>query len=274
MNQPQDPRTPLHVASLRHALVTHGPYERIDHVETTGSTNADLVALAQQGAPAWTALITEHQSQGRGRMGRKYVSPRGAQLTLSVLIRPPHACLKRLGTMPLATGVAVLDALGPAATASLKWPNDVLIEGRKLCGILAEAASLGPQPAVVIGLGLNTALREDELPVPHATSLHLEGIAYERQRLAVDVLTALHRRLRQWESGDPSLMGSYRRGCGTIGQAVRVELPGQAPLTGQAEGISDDGLLVVRDAQGTLHRLAAGDVHHVRPDTSRAKGSR
>ena len=106
---------------------------------------------------------------------------------------------------------------------------------------------LGDQPAVVIGLGLNTSLTKDELPVPHATSLHLEGIPYERNELAVRVLTALHHRLTQWETNDPTLMPDYRAVSATIGQNVRVILPNDTELLGTAEGVADDGRLQVRD---------------------------
>lgn len=199
----RDSRTPLNVEWLREQLVVDGPFARILHSATTGSTNTDLVAAAHEGAPAWTVFLTEHQTLGRGRMGRRYEAPAGAQLTLSVLIRPPRESVFRLGTMPLATGLALIDALKGAEGVGLKWPNDLLREGRKLCGILAEAVSLGEEPAVVIGLGLNTSLTREELPVPHATSLELEGIPYERNELAVRVLTALHRRCANGKTTTP-----------------------------------------------------------------------
>ncbi|AIU91163.1 Biotin-Acetyl-CoA carboxylase-ligase [Corynebacterium ulcerans] len=260
----RDSRTPLNVGWLREQLIDDGPFARILHSSTTGSTNTDLVAAAHEGAPAWTVVLTEHQTLGRGRMGRRYEAPAGAQLTLSVLIRPPRESVFRLGTMPLATGLALIDALKGAEGVGLKWPNDLLCEGRKLCGILAEAVSLGEEPAVVIGLGLNTSLTREELPVPHATSLELEGIPYERNELAVRVLTALHRRLRQWEDNDPTLLTEYRQVCTSIGADVRVILSENEELLGVAESVSDAGLICVRDSQGELHELMAGDVTHLR----------
>ncbi|WJY94228.1 Bifunctional ligase/repressor BirA [Corynebacterium felinum] len=256
-------RTPHDLDFLRTHLVTNGPFAHIDVVAETGSTNTDLIALAHEGAPAWSALIAEHQTAGRGRMGRSYTAPSGAQLSVSVLIRPPKECVQRLGTMPLATGLGLVDALGPDAGVKLKWPNDLNREGRKLCGILAEAVSL-TEPAVVIGLGLNTDLQPDELPVPHATSLSLEGIAFERNELAVRVLLGLHCRLVQWQENDPALLEDYRAVSATIGQQVRVILPGDKELLGEAVGVADDGRLEVRDSQGMLHSLSAGDVTHLR----------
>ena len=258
-----DNRDPLDIDYLRTQLIANGPYQRIEYFPEVSSTNTELVAAAHDGAPAWTAFLTDHQTAGRGRMGRSFSAPPRSQMPLSILIRPPHESVTRLGTMPLATGLALIDAL-TTPQIQLKWPNDLVIDGRKLCGILAEAVSLGDQPAVVIGLGLNTSLTKEELPVPHATSLHLEGIPYERNELAVRVLTALHHRLTQWETNDPALMPDYRAVSATIGQNVRVILPNDTELLGTAEGVADDGRLQVRDQTGTLHELTAGDVTHLR----------
>ena len=236
-----DNRDPLDIDYLRTQLIANGPYQRIEYFPEVSSTN----------------------TAGRGRMGRSFSAPPRSQMPLSILIRPPHESVTRLGTMPLATGLALIDALA-TPQIQLKWPNDLVIDGRKLCGILAEAVSLGDQPAVVIGLGLNTSLTKEELPVPHATSLHLEGIPYERNELAVRVLNALHHRLTQWETNDPALMPDYRAVSATIGQNVRVILPNDTELLGTAEGVADDGRLQVRDQTGTLHELTAGDVTHLR----------
>lgn len=258
-----DTTAPLNVDYLRDRLITNGPYNRIEYFDEVGSTNTELVAAAHAGAPAWTAFLTEHQTAGRGRMGRSFTAPPGAQLPLSILIRPPHESVNRLGTMPLATGLALIDAIG-SPRIRLKWPNDLVISGLKLCGILAEAVSLGENPAVVIGMGLNTSLTKEELPVPHATSLDIVGIDYERNDLAACILTALYHRLSQWQDNDPTLMIDYRAASATIGQDVRVLLPTDTELLGVAEGVADDGRLQVRDQAGTLHELAAGDVTHLR----------
>lgn len=256
-------RKPLNTDFLRRELIDVGPYAQLEYREETGSTNTDLVKLAHAGVPAWTVMMTEYQSAGRGRMGRSYSAPPRSQLPMSVLIRPPQEAVSRLGTMPLATGLALIDALDTPAV-KLKWPNDLVIDGRKLCGILAEAVSLGEKPAVVIGLGLNTSLREEELPVPHATSLLLENISFERNELAVRILKAIYFRLTQWQDNDPQLLNDYRAVSATIGQEVRVVLPDNTEILGRAESIGDDGRIEVRDAHGALHQLTAGDVTHLR----------
>lgn len=238
------------------------PLPRIDYTEETGSTNADLVKAALEGAPEWSAAVTEFQSAGRGRHGRVWTAPPMSQVTLSILIRPTD--VDRLGTMPLVTGLALIDVLTPTYNATLKWPNDVLIEGRKVCGILAEVAQFQPSPAIVIGLGLNVSLTQEELPVPHAISLEMVGDEVDRTELTGAVLLALKNRLTQWMNNDPALMDDYRQVCSSIGQQVRVHLPGDKELLGECVGVADDGLIQVRSEDGETHAIAAGDVVHLR----------
>lgn len=252
-------RTPLDVEKLR-AL----PLPRIDYTVETGSTNADLVKAALDGAPEWTAAVTEFQNAGRGRHGRVWTAPPMSQATLSILIRPSLDAVGRLGTMPLVTGLALIDVLSHDYNVALKWPNDVLINGRKVCGILAEVAQFQPSPAIVIGLGVNVSLTEDELPVPHAISLEMVGPEVDRTQLVGAILLALKNRLTQWNDGDPSLMEDYRKVCSSIGQQVRVHLPGDKELLGECVGVADDGLIQVRSDDGEVHAIAAGDVVHLR----------
>lgn len=240
-------------------------YAQVRWVDTTGSTNADLLADAT--APAHTALVAGEQTSGRGRLGRPWASPPGTQSIMSVLLRPTSAELDRLGTIPLAAGLAVLDAVrsvaGPDEGPELKWPNDVLYSGRKLCGILAEAAGFPEDPRVVVGLGVNVSLSREQLPVPHATSLALEGIEVSSEDVTVAVLSALHRRLRQWASGDRTLMDDYRAECITIGRSVRVQTA-TGDLFGTVTDVAPDGRIDLRDDAGDRQLIAAGDVTHLR----------
>ncbi|MDO5512143.1 biotin--[acetyl-CoA-carboxylase] ligase [Corynebacterium sp.] len=245
-------------------------YAAVRRVDSTGSTNADL--LADTTAPAYTALVAGEQSAGRGRLGRPWASPPGTQSIMSVLLRPSSAELDRLGTIPLAAGLAVLDAVrvvsGAAEGPELKWPNDVLWEGRKLCGILAEAAGFPEDPRVVVGLGVNVSLTREQLPVPHATSLALEGVSVSAEEMTVEVLAALHRRLQQWSRGDRSLMDDYRAECITIGKAVRVETA-TGDLLGEVTDVAPDGRIDLLTRDSERHLIAAGDVTHLRrTDTS------
>ena len=169
-------RAPLSGVTLAGALVRPGGFWRaVEVTGVTGSTNADLLERAAGGAPEGTVLVAEAQTSGRGRMGRAWVSRPGAALTFSALLRPVVVPPARRGWIPLLAGVAIASAVAAAAglDARLKWPNDVLVGGRKLAGILAEQAA----GAVVVGVGLNVSARRDELPIETATSLALEGAA-------------------------------------------------------------------------------------------------
>ncbi|MGW4330406.1 biotin--[acetyl-CoA-carboxylase] ligase [Nocardia sp. NPDC004573] len=261
-------RPPLDAEQLRRSAVDSPElsfFSRIDVVESTGSTNADLIARAADPDADRVVLLAETQVQGRGRHARPWVSPPRAQLAMSLLVRLPGIGPASLAWLALLTGVAVVDALRATAgvPAELKWPNDVLIEGRKVAGILAEVASSGGAPAVVIGLGLNVSLTEDELPVPHATSLTIAGAREtDRTVLVRSLLIEFVRRFTAWRDADWStdeLAAAYRERCATIGTEVRAELPGGRTLTGVAAGVDDYGRLLIGD-----QAVSAGDVTHLR----------
>lgn len=259
-------RPPLRQQALARALVVEGGlWRELRVVARTGSTNADVLAAARAGARQGLVVIAEEQTSGRGRLGRTWSAPPRSALTFSVLLRPPpHVARARWAWLPLLTGLAVVDALGGVCEvdAQLKWPNDVLVDGRKLAGVLAEATA----DAVVVGVGLNVSLRTDELPVPTATSLALAGAAtVDRDTVLRAALRALQRRYLQWcdSAGAGDLPTDYRSVCVTIGGQVRVELPGDRVVNGLAVSVDDDGQLVVRGDDGEVIAVAAGDVVHV-----------
>jgi BirA family transcriptional regulator, biotin operon repressor / biotin---[acetyl-CoA-carboxylase] ligase len=267
-------RPPLRQDALRRALLTPGgPYAALDVITSVPSTNAALAAAARQGAPDRTVLVAEHQSAGRGRAARSWVAPARSGLLLSVLLRPTKVPQTRWSWLPLLVGVALcqtVSTLGQLPVA-LKWPNDLLLgpHRRKAAGILAEAVPA--DPAVVVGIGLNVTLRPDELPMPGATSLAIEEAACtDRDPLLRALLRALDTRLQHWceHEGDPVASGlrvAYRQHCATLGEQVRVELPGQPELRGTAVDVDTEGRLVVRSA-GQWRALSVGDVTHVRVD--------
>src|SRR5258707_7231679 len=186
-------RPPLNVHALREALVAPGRlWHDVRVVTETGSTNADLLAEARSGVPEGVVLAAEAQSAGRGRIGRQFVSPPRAALLFSVLLRPVSVPPAMRGWVPLLTGVAVASALSAEAAvdARLKWPNDVLVSGEKLAGILTEQSG----DAIVVGTGINVSTGREELPVPDATSLALAGAACtERDTVLACVLSWLRR---------------------------------------------------------------------------------
>jgi BirA family transcriptional regulator, biotin operon repressor / biotin---[acetyl-CoA-carboxylase] ligase len=269
-------RRALDPDALRQAVVRPGSLWRdLQVAGVTGSTNADLLARAADGAPEGLVLAAEEQRAGRGRMGRSWWSPPRAALTFSVLLRPLPVPPARRSWLPLLAGVAVASAVRAvtAVDAQLKWPNDVLVRDAKLAGILAEASG----DAVVVGIGVNVSTEPGELPSAApgregplaATSLWVAGwVSPDRDLLLTAILGELEHWYLAWRraGGDPERCGlaeTYTRLCATLGRPVRVELPGGRLMQGQAEGIDPAGRLLVRVPDGELP-VAAGDVVHVR----------
>ncbi len=229
----------------------------------TGSTNDDLVAAARAGAPDRSVLVTDFQTAGRGRLGRRWDAPPGASLLVSVLVRPRSAPARLHGftqAMALAARQACRDVGG--FTPVLKWPNDLLVGDRKLAGILAEAVADGRRVvAVVAGMGLNVAW--PETPTAEAISASsAAGRPLDRDEILNAVLANLTGRLHEWEHEPEALHDHYRAALATLGQVVRVETPG-ATVEGVAVDVRPGGELVV-DGDGTRHEISVGDVIHLR----------
>ncbi|MGC3994126.1 MAG: biotin--[acetyl-CoA-carboxylase] ligase [Propionicimonas sp.] len=265
MNPAQTP--PLVDADrLAAALVRPGTvWTRVATVASTGSTNADLAASARAGAASGTVLVSDHQSAGRGRFARVWEAPPGRSLAMSVLLRPPASLpAERWLWLPLVAGLAVAEGIRDACgvAAELKWPNDVLVGGGKVCGILSERVDGDGPAAAIIGMGLNTTLAEDELPVPTATSLALAGADVDPTGVASGVLGALGRWYTRWLAAD-DLRGEYAARCSTVGRRVRVQVSQQEFVEGTATGVDDAGCLLVEVA-GRTRTFAAGDVVHLR----------
>ena len=270
-SQRSDPVRPaLDVVGVCHDLIGPGrPLTRLDVVETTGSTNADLLARHAAGEDIDGAvLIAEHQSAGRGRNGRAWSTPPRSQIALSVGIAARGVPTTAWGWVPLLTGVAVVDAVRSTAgvDAKLKWPNDVLVGEQKLAGILAEVAA--PDPVIVVGLGLNVTLTADEAPDPRATSLLLLGSTMlDRSALLGSVLAELTSRIDRWRAAggpDATLVADYRSRSLTLGTRVRVTMPGDREVIGLATDLDESGQLSIDTGAQTV-TVSAGDITHLRP---------
>src|SRR5271155_1928 len=263
------PRAPLDAAALRDGLVGPGmPWRQLDVVTETGSTNADLIALAERGVDIdGSVLLAEYQTAGRGRHGRHWAAPPRAQIALSVGVGAASVPRSAWGWLPLATGVAVADALTAVCgvAAGLQWPNDVLVDGGKLAGILAEVTA--PTPVIVLGLGLNVTLTADEAPDPAATSLLMLGSSVTgRNMLARRILRELALRIDAWRTAggaDPALIADYQRYSLTLGSRVRAALPGDREVVGIAAAVDETGRLRV-DTGGQTVAISAGDITHLR----------
>ncbi|MBJ7359463.1 biotin--[acetyl-CoA-carboxylase] ligase [Nocardioides sp.] len=257
--RPSD-RSPVDAARL--------PDHQVEVVAEAGSTNALVAERAQAGGPEGLVVLAEHQTAGRGRLDRSWEAPARSGLTFSVLLRPtvPAASWPWL---PLLTGHAVRAALRAAGfDATVKWPNDVLLGERKVAGILVERVETPSGPAAVVGIGLNVGMTADELPVPEATSLAVEGEAPDRTELLGLLLDTLWDSYVAWqeggEAGAARLATAYAESCGTVGRDVSVALPSGETLTGRAVEIDPSGRLVVSTGSGERTAVGAGDVVHVR----------
>ncbi|KRE26025.1 biotin--[acetyl-CoA-carboxylase] ligase [Agromyces sp. Soil535] len=269
---------------------------RLEFLATAGSTNDELRDAANgpdaAGWPHGSVIVTDDQTRGRGRMGRTWMAPTGKTLAISVLLRPglPGGApfpADGYGWIPLIAGAAMTEAVRRAVDAAasvapdepeddgtggveveLKWPNDVLVSGYKVCGILSEL--LPDTGAVVVGAGLNLTLDEHDLPAISSTSLLLvTGVQPDADAVLADYLhTFLHLFRAFAEHGaDAAASGIADRVtalCSTVGAEVRVELPGGREILGVAERLDRDGRLVVRDRNGEAQSVAAGDVTHLR----------
>ncbi|HEU5487118.1 MAG TPA: biotin--[acetyl-CoA-carboxylase] ligase [Microlunatus sp.] len=241
-------------------------WREVEVVAETGSTNADLAARARAGEAAGVVLATDHQSAGRGRLGRSWTAPPGRSIAMSVLLQPSRP--DGWTWLPLLAGLAVADSLRALADvpALLKWPNDVLVEDAKICGILGERVDTTTAPACVLGLGVNVHLTAAELPVPTATSLALlrPGVRFDRAEIAATVLAALALLYHRWEAGrDTDLREEYLARCDTVGRTVQVLRPDGSGTRGEAVDVDPAGQLRVRTGAG-VEVFAAGDVLHLR----------
>jgi BirA family transcriptional regulator, biotin operon repressor / biotin---[acetyl-CoA-carboxylase] ligase len=243
------------------------PYEfpglahRIHYFPEIGSTMDVARQLARQGADEGTVVIAESQSRGRGRLDREWISPRGG-IYLTMILRPP------IGPT-YAPRISLMASLAVASTirslygieAGLKWPNDVLIAGGKVCGILAEMeADVDRVKFVNVGIGMNA-----NAPVSHfetrATSLKAAvGRDISRKELLSALLLEIER--QQSRLLEPELLEQWRRLSETLGKEVSIVTPGQV-VAGQAIDIDDTGALLIRTVDGVLTKVVAGDCVHV-----------
>ena len=238
---------------------------RIQRIKEIDSTNSELKRLALLGAPTGTVLIADRQTAGRGRLGRAFFSPAESGLYMSILIRP--VSLDNVGLITTFTAVAVARALEKhGASPFVKWVNDLVLDGKKVCGILVEGGVYEGQPFAVVGIGVNvkkTAFPEELSPI--AVSLEqVLGKAPSPQSLAEDILAELAAIDPRCPRDPKGLMEEYRRRSCTLGRPVRVQ-----PFDGQAydavaTAIEDDGALTVLTDDGRSLRVFSGEVS-VRP---------
>ena len=271
-DDPPAPPGALSAARLRSLLLAQGgewPGE-IEHAAVLPSTSDRLKLRAREGAPAWTVVLADAQTAGRGRHGQRWVSPPG-NLYLSVLLRPAPAAA-RWGVLPLAAGVAVAEGLvSEGVDARLKWPNDVVVAGRKVGGILVEATSSAEGlESVVVGIGVNVSVRPAGLPAEVAAALTCVedelGRPVDRLALAAAVLVRLGVWYHALARGGPEVVqAAWRaRALPWWGRPVEAR-SGARRLRGIARGLDEGGALILELEDGTRAVLHSGEVREVRP---------
>ena len=234
--------------------------------EETGSTNDVVEKLARDGVAEGVVVFAETQTKGRGRLGRKWVSPPRKGLWFSVLLRPElrPAAVTQL-TVAAATALTRAIRKQTELQPQVKWPNDILIKGRKIAGVLTElSAELDRVKHVILGIGVDVNLTASDLPPEVrrlATSMRIEsGRTYRRADLAAAILTELDRDYSRIREGDfGGIAEEWGRQCATLGQQVRIETGGRV-LEGRAEALDQDGALLLRTDHGHLERIIGGDV--------------
>jgi BirA family transcriptional regulator, biotin operon repressor / biotin---[acetyl-CoA-carboxylase] ligase len=284
-------RPPLDLAALRdESFLAANGIPQLAVVESTGSTNADLLRAASEDPGAYpdlTVLAAEYQTAARGRLDRRWEAPARSSVSVSLVLRPVNADGRPLPAqsyswLSLLSALALREVLLETAglPAELKWPNDVLVRGRKIAGILAQLGPLegSAVPPVVLGTGLNVSLTTAELPVPTATSVSLEHpVTADRTELLKSYLTRFATLYRSFcnADGDPtagmagghSLHKRVEAVLTTLGKQVRAHLPGDQEIIGHASRLDEYGSLMVVDSGGHEHVITAGDVVHLRPWT-------
>ena len=234
------------------------------HFDSIGSTNDEAKRLAAEGAPEWTVVATDHQTAGRGRLGRGWVTPPGRALTFSVLLRPPIPAADA-PILSLLAAAEMAEACREAAGVHVvcKWPNDLLVGDRKVGGVLAEAlVQDGALGSLVVGIGVNVATEGGEFPqelAGVASSLVLEGGATTPGLLLERFLGGFGARYRPGDEGfGVQAIETYRSLCATLGRRVRALTTAGETVTGTALDVDGRGGLVLDRG-----RVAFGEVQHL-----------
>lgn len=251
---------------LVRALVAGELLSGLEWHETAGSTNTLAAEAAAREVEEIYAVLADQQAAGRGRQGRSWQAPAGTSLLCSLVVRPAVPT-SVLGLLPLLVGLALaeaVDAVCPGLEAALKWPNDLLVGGRKAAGVLVESSPAG---AVIVGVGVNVDWRGASRPAELSGAISLaEAIGEPVDRW--DVLAALARsfaaRYRAWPAQPAGFLDPYRKRCATLGSPVRVSLVGGGVVCGHAIDVTRAGTLLLCVSEGSSTEVTAGDVQHVR----------
>ena len=252
---------------LKSSLKTHIIGREMVFTKETDSTNVDAFALAVRGMEEGLVVIAERQRHGKGRRGREWHTIGGENIYLSVILRPKVATIKIPLLVPMAA-ISVTEALKAFLPTGLaiKWPNDIIVNGKKISGILLEMGTdIKKERFFVLGIGINVNCEKKDIPealAPIATSLSLEN---NKPVSIKDVIVHLFHRLDNWyesySAGEFSdIINTFRALEATTGKRITIDIAGTSVI-GNAIGIDDDGFLIVEDDRGVIHKAMSGDIH-------------
>ena len=258
---------------------------KIHHLDSVSSTNTVARRLAQQGAESGEVVWAEWQSAGRGRRGKTWRCPKGKGILASIIIRPTGPSLP-LPMLSLAAALAVAEAIerNTRVPAQTKWPNDVLIRGKKVAGILVEASSPSPRqtvPYAIVGIGVNANFRLADLltemkypgqVVPERVTTLLDELGKEvdRSALLTQTVELLEDNVRLIENDKaPQLLSAWRKKDAFLGKVVEVQM-GNETLQGTYQDVAEDGSLVLLSPDGSRRHLPAGELSELRPQSDRS----
>jgi len=268
----------LNSESLKKKLAGKMIGHRLHYYEDIGSTNDEAFRLGEEGAPEGTVLIAESQSSGKGRMQRVWYSPPGANIYTSMILRPPTGTMQ-VTQVPIAAGVAATETINEfcSGKASIKWPNDVLIGGKKVCGILAQMKMSGKTvDFIVVGIGINVNLAREQFPhdiQEIATSLAIEA---GREISRPDLIIRLYENMAKWyreltRNGFAGVRERWLNLSEMIGKTVSVMFQNEA-VSGKAVGLDEDGSLILLTANNQNMTVSAGDATILKEVNTNAAG--
>lgn len=240
---------------------------QVQYFDTVESTNALALEMGQRGALTGTIWVAETQTKGRGRLGKGWASPAGTGLYCTVLLRP-RISLQQLSRVTLAAGLAAALAIDEVSglVSSIKWPNDVLVQGKKVAGILAEChMQEGEEPMIALGVGINLQTRPDQFPLElraRATSLLIEsGKNIPKGRMLIRLIGWLEALILRLEQGDfAGILAEWRRKDFTMHKHLCWLTTAGRAVRGVSLGPDQEGLLVIRDSAGEMHHVLSGDL--------------
>jgi len=258
------------IKELNGLLKTESIGKVIHYQDEIGSTNAKLIELGEQGVPEGTVVIADKQTKGKGRLERTWISPPGANLYISILLRPKVSAADS-PLFTLLASIAVKETIEKTGVKNtkIKWPNDIQVEGKKLAGVLTEMRLKREMvDFIVVGIGVNINMSRDTINKEMgevskiATSIKENmGKDIDRAKFTADLLLELEKGYQIFSNnGKAPILKEWTRAWGDLNKRVRTSIEGEGEIEGNALGIDDSGYLLVKRDDGEISKIIAGDV--------------